>query len=133
MVGRKYIVLVEHFVHKQQQSDNFNLFSFLAPFTYSVWGLIFAWIVLSGLVYWALEKLHTDSDGAAEKGDAEKPMGSIFLSSMAFVGHNEYEPNTVASRMISFSWSFWSILVLSAYTANFASFLVAAQQENYAV
>jgi hypothetical protein len=127
------ILLIEHFDHKQHENAAFNEFSFLALFTYSVWSLIFMWIVLSGLTYWVLEKHHTDSDGAAEKGESEKPMGSIFLLSRAFVGHNEYEPNTVASQMIYFSWSSWSILVLSAYMANFASFLVASQQENYAV
>jgi hypothetical protein len=57
------IVIVEHYDHKLEEVATFNLLNFLSPFTYSVWGYIFLAMVLSGLTYWALEKLNTGEEG----------------------------------------------------------------------
>jgi hypothetical protein len=36
----------------------------------------------------------------------------------------ETKPNSHAARLLSFSWSFWALIIVAAYTANMASFLL---------
>lgn len=83
-------------------------------------------ICFSGFMYWILERLNDDSD---EQRLKDKPIGSIYLATMSFVGQNEFQPRTVAARIMAFSMAFWGVLVISAYTANLASFLVASKEE----
>jgi len=42
----------------------------------------------------------------------------------ASTGQFEFAPKTNASRLFTFSIAFWALLVISAYTANLASFLI---------
>lgn len=64
---------------------------------------------------------NTDTDDRDLDG---KPVASIFYAAIAFTGHYELRPNTNAARLVGFSFTFWSLIVASAYTANMASFLV---------
>ena len=64
---------------------------------------------------------NTDSDDRDLDG---KPLASIFYAAIAFTGHYELRPNTNAARLVGFSFTFWALIVASAYTANMASFLV---------
>lgn len=101
--------------------NKFNLWSFLLPFDATVWVAIGGAIIFSGLSYFFLERLNSDSD---EHRLDEKPVAAIFLAANTFTGHYEFEPKTHASRLFGFSWSFWALIMASAYTANMASFLV---------
>lgn len=60
-------------------------------------------------------------------------MAAIFYSALTTVGHFQFKPNTQASRLLGFSWTFWSLIVASAYTANLASFLVSPQVYTYRI
>jgi hypothetical protein len=78
-------------------------------------------IVVSGLVYWGLERFNTKTDDKELEND---PIQILFLAAISFTGHFEFRPFTNAARLFTFSLAFWSLLVASAYTANLASFLV---------
>jgi len=52
-------------------------------------------------------------------------MTNIFYSAMSFTGQFEFQPHTNYARLFTWSLSFWALLIIAAYTANFASFLVA--------
>lgn len=122
------IVIVERNT-KSSDKGTFDMFNFLTPFTRNVWLLICASIILSGMCYWILEWLNEDADEKLQLSD--KPLHSIYLASLVFVGHNEYKPTTHSARMLSFSWSFWAVLVVSAYTANLANFLVSKSADRF--
>lgn len=72
-------------------------------------------------MYFILERLNVESD---ERELEQKPITAIFLASLTFTGHFQFCPNTNAARLLSFSWTFWALIITSAYTANMASFLV---------
>ena len=109
-------------LQKDPSSENsIDLISIWTPFSSSVWALIGVTIIVCGLIYWRLERL----DENANKDDIQNlPMGSVYKASMAFVGSGEYAPTTTPARILNFGLAFWSVLMISAYTANFASFLV---------
>ena len=77
-------------------------------------------------MYYFLERLNSSSD---KRHLGEKPVIAIFLAAITFTGHFEYRPNTNAARLLSFSWTFWTLITASAYTANMASFLVQRRAE----
>lgn len=108
-------------VKNEESGSKFETFSFLEPFTNSVWILIIFSIIASGLVYWILELIDDKSDREKLKNS---PVESIYLSAAAFTGHFEFQPQTHASRLFTVSLAFWALLVAATYTANLASFLV---------
>lgn len=54
----------------------------------------------------------------------DKPSHNLFLSAITFTGQFEFKPTTNSARIFTASLAFWSLIVMSAYTANLASFLV---------
>lgn len=124
------ITLVERFDESTQYKRVVDLWSFLKPFSSSVWIAICGAIIFSGLLYWGLEKLNTNADSRALD---EKPIASIFYAATTFTGHFDFQPNTNAARLFGFSWTFWALVVGSAYTANLASFLVSPTIEDYRI
>lgn len=118
------IIMIEY-ADPQSVTTKLDLFSFLTPFESSVWGLILATIVASGLVYYLLEKMNTASD---ERTLEEAPVAAVYYSAITFTGHLEFRPQTHAARLMIFSLSLSALIVGAAYTANLASFLVARRR-----
>ena len=108
------------------KSKDVSLWSFLLPFDGYVWMAIMGAIIFTGLMYLVLERLNTETD---ERELESKPWVSIFIASLTFTGHFEFRPNTNPARLISFSWTFWALIMASAYTANLASSLVSRNSE----
>jgi hypothetical protein len=94
-----------------------NIWAFLDPFTYSVWLAITSFIVITGLVYWLLEYIDMNAD---EIFLGKKPSLCTYLIAIVFTGHLGIQPRTHGARMLSLSWTFWAVIVVSAYTANLA-------------
>ena len=122
------IVLVERVQRRSSssQKSSFDLWNFLRPFDIYVWLLIAASVIVTGLLYWFLEKINSEAD--ARSLDT-RPLSSIFLSAIVFTTHFEFRPNTSAAMLLSWSWTFWSLIVAAAYTANLAAFLSFTGQE----
>jgi hypothetical protein len=116
------IIMIEYADPTKSATTNVDLFSFLTPFEWSVWLLILATVIASGLVYYLLEKMNTASD---ERDLEDAPATAVFYSAITFTGHFEFRPQTHAARLLTFSLSFSALIVGAAYTANLASFLVA--------
>jgi Ligand-gated ion channel len=113
-----------------QEKRVVNLWSFLEPFEYAVWIMIVVAVIFSGFVYWVLEHWNMDTD---ELSLETKPLASIFYAAITATGHYELKPNTHAARILGFSFSFWALIVASAYTANLASFLVSPRVAVYKI
>ena len=121
------LVLIER---TDPNSEDVDMWSFLTPFQFSVWIMIGVAIVATGLMYWMLERLNTESDEAQLES---KPLTTVFLSALTFTGNFNFQPNTHAARLLSLSWTFWALIVVAAYTANLASFLVARRTPDYQI
>ncbi|KAI2504707.1 ionotropic glutamate receptor [Fragilaria crotonensis] len=122
-------VLAEHF-QQNQVTETVNIWAFLDPFSWSVWVAICVFVVLTGLIYWFLEYLDVDAD---DSDGVNSPWSNIFLAATSFTGHYAFEPNSHATRLLGFSVTFWALIVIAAYTANLASFLVAPQTTYFRV
>ena len=121
------LVLVER---TDPNSEDVNMWSFLTPFQFGVWIMIGVAIVVTGLMYWVLERLNAESD----KDELEnKPLVTMFLSALTFIGNFNFQPNTHAARLLSLSWTFWALVVVATYTANLASFLVARRTPDFKI
>ena len=121
------LVMVERIDPDEQ---DVNMWSFLTPFQTPVWIMIVVAIVATGIMYWMLERLNRESDTAQLE---RKPITTIFLSALTFMGHFDFSPGTHAARVLALSYTFFTLLVVSSYTANLASFLVARQTPNFSV
>mmetsp|Transcript_38959 Transcript_38959/g.54863 ORF Transcript_38959/g.54863 Transcript_38959/m.54863 type:complete len:604 (+) Transcript_38959:240-2051(+) len=119
------IILVENV---ELRKGGVDLWAFLTPFEPMLWIVIGLSIIFSGLVYWLLERLNGDAD---ERHIEDKPFASIFFAAVMFTGSFEFRPNTNAARIMTFSWSFWALIVTSAYIANLASVLVARSKVGF--
>jgi len=137
--------------NKESSNSDFNLWSFLEPFTFRVWGLIAFSILISALVYGTnyreILSLHhgiglvTDFHpyhAWMERYETDdrlgrRPTENIFYAAIAFTGDNRYEPTSHNGRLFVFSMGFFFLLIGSAYTANLASFLVVQNQQRVSV
>ncbi|CAB9498091.1 receptor ionotropic, delta [Seminavis robusta] len=124
-----YILVGAEQEHEEHQ---INLWGWTQPFEAPVWGSIAATIVLSGVIYQALEfigcpKRHQDERKHETLGN------DIFLSALLFSQHFQFAPRTPASRIFAASMALWALLISSAYTANLASFFVIQNTPNVPV
>lgn len=105
-----------------QDDNNVDLWAFMAPFTTLVWFMIGALSIISGIIYYILD--YFDSRLKKRKMDIGLEE-SLFYTAFSFNGHFVHQPKSRASRMMVFSIGFFYLLIVAAYTANLASFLVA--------
>jgi hypothetical protein len=113
--------LVEHLAESEQEKKVVNIWSFLNPFTYSVWMAIIGFMIVTGIVNFILELL--DQTPMTETLYF-KFLTCIYEAAIVFTGHLSLRPKNHSSRIMTFSWTFWALIVASAYTANLASFLL---------
>lgn len=112
------------------KENNVNIWSFLLPFQWSVWALLVITIVITGAVYWLLERLDTTSD---ERLLEDHPGEAVFYTAIAFTGHFDFKPQTSAARILTFSMTFIALILGAVYTANLASFLVARRKPTFTI
>ena len=111
-------------IAKQEDNDfleSFSPFSWSRPFTPGVWLLLLITMIVTGYVTMQLDPKAKEKDETR----SEFFMSNVYSSLIVFTGHLDLDPNTRAGELVSFSLSFFAMLMLSAYTANLASFLVA--------
>lgn len=109
-------------VRRQPEADDsFNILTFLEPFSWGVWVLVVGTTIVSGLVYYAIEYIGCDGDQSKMEVNMHE---SIFQSFLNATGQYIYDPREPGNRLIAFFTCLLFLIVLAAYTANLASFLV---------
>ncbi|KAL7566316.1 hypothetical protein ACA910_013639 [Epithemia clementina (nom. ined.)] len=117
-------------VESHNTKKSLNIWSFLLPFQWEVWILIAGTVIATGVLYFLLDKMNTASD---EMELDKQPGAAVFYSFITMTGHFELHPTTTSARLLSFSLTFFALLVASAYTANLVSFLVARNNPDFSV
>ena len=117
-------------VDTNNNSNQLNIWSFLLPFQWTVWLLLGVTVLVTGVAYWFLERLDATSD---ERELEHHPGDAIFYTAITFTGHFEFQPQSSAAMILTFSTTFIGLIVGAVYTANLASFLVARRQPSYAI
>jgi len=116
-------------------ADVGQLYAWMLPFTWEVWGTIVAIIVTYGLLMFWIERDDTasvDFDPPEEQG-ARGVFKSIYLSSVTFIGQIAgHFPGSVVGRVFMQTTAFVAVIIASSYTANLATFLTASRQATIA-
>lgn len=103
----------------------FDVIAFLKPFSNEVWAMIIGVFIISGSLYWVIDKI----SNWGTDNEINSILYDMFLATMTFTQHHMYwDPSGHGKRIFAFSASFWSLVLASAYTANLASFLVSQGQ-----
>ena len=132
------IILTRKSAKTFREESIFRLFSWAKPFTVGVWLSLLGTLLTSGLLLFYLEDkslLQVSANGFLPAGTqndkkifegeyASTIISYIHQAFTVFSGHLDLLPNTHAGQILSFSLSFFAMLMLSSYTANLASFLV---------
>lgn len=100
-------------------------FSFLAPFHWSLWITLVAACFFAGIVFLLLERGHNEFDMDLEQASFIQAMiHSVWLSCVMLTGAGAFCPRTIQGKVFTFFWSFLVLLLVAAYTANLASYMV---------
>jgi len=107
---------------KTEEKKSLDFWAFAAPFSGALWILIVCVTLVTGMVYVLLDYLRSRRTGDLElDSDMQR---ALYLSMNAFVGHSEFDPKGTMMRVLTLSMNFMFLILLAAYTANLASFLV---------
>mmetsp|Transcript_26314 Transcript_26314/g.47734 ORF Transcript_26314/g.47734 Transcript_26314/m.47734 type:complete len:590 (-) Transcript_26314:78-1847(-) len=114
----------------EKNDSSLNMWSFLEPFSTTVWIMIIVTIFFSAAAYQFLDWCDHRADALSLGND---PAQNLFLTAMTFTGNFEFQPATNVARLFAASLAFWALIVTSAYTANLASFLVVQNTPAYEI
>ncbi|XP_075429524.1 glutamate receptor 3 isoform X6 [Ascaphus truei] len=121
---------------KKPQKSKPGVFSFLDPLAYEIWMcIVFAYIGVSVVLFlvsrfspyeWHLE----DSDEARDPQNPPDPpnefgiFNSLWFSLGAFMQQGcDISPRSLSGRIVGGVWWFFTLIIISSYTANLAAFL----------
>lgn len=88
-------------VEKNEGRSETNLWAWLAPFDSTVWMLTLVTLIVSGLVFWGLERLDPRRQ-RKRVGDHKRSLKSIFYSMITFTGHLQHLPRTDIEGVLFF-------------------------------
>jgi len=106
---------------KEKEENLFSFFAFLEPFTNGLWAFILLTTLLSGVVYYAIDLI--DSTLQSKEMDTNF-VGNLYEMLLTMVGHNHQEPKSTVAYITLSSTSMLCVIIVAAYTANLASFLI---------
>ncbi|XP_047246573.1 glutamate receptor 4a isoform X1 [Girardinichthys multiradiatus] len=122
---------------KKPQKSKPGVFSFLDPLAYEIWMcIVFAYIGVSVVLFlvsrfspyeWHAEE---PEEGATEPGPTDQPpnefgiFNSLWFSLGAFMQQGcDISPRSLSGRIVGGVWWFFTLIIISSYTANLAAFL----------
>ncbi|XP_015244819.1 glutamate receptor 4a isoform X4 [Cyprinodon tularosa] len=122
---------------KKPQKSKPGVFSFLDPLAYEIWMcIVFAYIGVSVVLFlvsrfspyeWHAEE---PDETAAEQGPTDQPpnefgiFNSLWFSLGAFMQQGcDISPRSLSGRIVGGVWWFFTLIIISSYTANLAAFL----------
>ena len=112
--------------HSKGGKQNFFNFLWMRPFSIPVWILLIVTLLISGILCYLIEtkfimpKYRLDEFNRYFTDISDH----IYMSGMVFTEHMNLKTHTYPGHVVSFSLSFFSMLMISTYTANLAGFLV---------
>lgn len=109
-------------VVKMEEKKTLDFWAFAAPFSGDLWILIVCVTIFTGMMYVLMDYLRSRRTGDYEL-DSDF-FRTLYRSFQAFVGHSEFDPKGAMMRLLTLSMNFMFLILISAYTANLASFLV---------
>lgn len=110
-----------------------RFFSFRTPFSPGLWLVVLVSLLLSAVVYWLIEGQETNGDFGTTR-NATLPRAGIlqglYLVAGQLTAALNFGPVSAFGKLFTISWAFVVLLLVSAYTANLASYLVVKKTES---
>lgn len=108
-----------------------GFFQFAKPFNENVWLCIVGVVVATGFLFWFLEGDRNEEDFGPQDPCCHpgKAAQAVTKTILQLTGGGGFSPATWPGKILLMSWSWCVVLLLSAYTANLASFLVAKAEK----
>ncbi|XP_074003264.1 glutamate receptor 3 isoform X5 [Numenius arquata] len=122
---------------KKPQKSKPGVFSFLDPLAYEIWMcIVFAYIGVSVVLFlvsrfspyeWHLEDSNEEPRDPQNPPDPPNEFGifnSLWFSLGAFMQQGcDISPRSLSGRIVGGVWWFFTLIIISSYTANLAAFL----------
>ncbi|XP_062867863.1 glutamate receptor 4b isoform X5 [Trichomycterus rosablanca] len=121
---------------KKPQKSKPGVFSFLDPLAYEIWMcIVFAYIGVSVVLFlvsrfspyeWHTEEPEEGTDGAPSDQPPNEfgIFNSLWFSLGAFMQQGcDISPRSLSGRIVGGVWWFFTLIIISSYTANLAAFL----------
>uniref|UniRef100_A0A452VHV6 Glutamate receptor n=1 Tax=Ursus maritimus TaxID=29073 RepID=A0A452VHV6_URSMA len=122
---------------KKPQKSKPGVFSFLDPLAYEIWMcIVFAYIGVSVVLFlvsrfspyeWHLEDSNEEPRDPQSPPDPPNEFGifnSLWFSLGAFMQQGcDISPRSLSGRIVGGVWWFFTLIIISSYTANLAAFL----------
>ncbi|KAK7922644.1 hypothetical protein WMY93_009546 [Mugilogobius chulae] len=119
---------------KKPQKSKPGVFSFLDPLAYEIWMcIVFAYIGVSVVLFlvsrFSPYEWHTEEyeDGQIQTNESTNEFGifnSLWFSLGAFMRQGcDISPRSLSGRIVGGVWWFFTLIIISSYTANLAAFL----------
>ncbi|XP_064610176.1 glutamate receptor-like [Liolophura sinensis] len=112
---------------KRPEDQEPNVFSFMDPLSYEIWMcIIFAYIGVSVVLFlvsrFSPYEWHVDDESGISNDFTIS--NSLWFSLGAFMQQGcEISPRSISGRIVGSVWWFFTLIVISSYTANLAAFL----------
>lgn len=129
-------------MYKKPKMEEAEMYSFLMPFSKEVWLSMWSAYVATSLALWLVSRLspyewknpHPCIDNPDER-DYENEIHSIGASLWFTIGSlmqqgSDLAPKSPSVRCIASVWFFFTLILISSYTANFAAFLTASRMQS---
>ncbi|XP_043918383.1 glutamate receptor 2 isoform X2 [Protopterus annectens] len=120
---------------KKPQKSKPGVFSFLDPLAYEIWMcIVFAYIGVSVVLFlvsrfspyeWHTEEFEDGRDAPSNESTNEFGIfNSLWFSLGAFMRQGcDISPRSLSGRIVGGVWWFFTLIIISSYTANLAAFL----------
>ncbi|XP_053363167.1 glutamate receptor 4a isoform X2 [Clarias gariepinus] len=118
---------------KKPQKSKPGVFSFLDPLAYEIWMcIVFAYIGVSVVLFLVsrFSPYEWKREDAEDEPDPDQPpnefgiFNSLWFSLGAFMQQGcDFTPRSLSGRIVGGVWWFFTLIIISSYTANLAAFL----------
>lgn len=129
-------------LYKKPKLEEAELYSFLMPFSKVVWLSMGSAYLGTSIALWVVSRLsplewknpHPCFDQTDER-DFENELHSIGASLWFTIGSlmqqgSDLAPRSMSVRTLASTWYFFTLILISSYTANFAAFLTASRMQS---
>ncbi|KAK7863969.1 hypothetical protein R5R35_000081 [Gryllus longicercus] len=126
-------------LYKKAEKAETNLFSFLEPFSIDVWIYMATAYLGVSLLLFVLARASPyewEGGGPHERNPTELENNFSLLNSLWFtIGSlmqqgSDVLPKAVSTRMVAGMWWFFTLIMISSYTANLAAFLTVTRMDD---
>ena len=109
-------------------SKSIDLFSFLAPLSTGVWVLMIGGGCLVSICIYFISRFSPFETAEIDSSEGESPFTSLhhclWFSIASWVQQGcDFLPRAISTRTIATAWWFFTLIMISSYTANLAAFL----------